>query len=151
MDFNEIEKLIDHVSSSSLSHFELEAEGFKLTLKKELSEVQVKEPVKRYVKEEIELVTEVEEKTEVSKIAEYIVKSPIVGLLYLSSSPTEKPYVQVGSKVKKGDVLCIIEAMKLMNEIEAEINGTIINIMVQNEEIVEYGMPLFKIEPDLGE
>ena len=151
MDFNEIEKLIDHVSSSALSHFELEAEGFKLTLKKEISQVQVKEPVKSYVKEEIEMVTDVEKHIEVSKTAEYIVKSPIVGLLYLSSSPTEKAYVEVGSKVKKGDVLCIIEAMKLMNEIEAEINGTIINIMVQNEEIVEYGMPLFRIEPDLGE
>jgi acetyl-CoA carboxylase biotin carboxyl carrier protein len=151
MNFNEIEKLIDHVSSSPLSYFEVESEGLKLIMKKELSEAMIKDPVRSYVKEEIVRVPEVSVETEVSSSTDYIVKSPIVGTVYLSSSPAEKDYVEVGRKVKKGEVLCIIEAMKLMNEIEAEIDGTITSVMVKNEEIVEYGMPLFLIKPELGE
>ena len=73
------------------------------------------------------------------------VKSPIVGVFYASPSPDAKPYVQVGDKVKKGDVLCIIEAMKLMNEIQADMDGEIADICVQNGDLVEFGQTLFKI------
>lgn len=71
------------------------------------------------------------------------VKSPMVGVFYSSPSPDSEPYVTVGSRVKKGDVLCIIEAMKLMNEITAEADGEITEICVNNGDIVEYGQPLF--------
>ena len=71
------------------------------------------------------------------------VKSPMVGVFYSSPSPDSEPYVTVGSRVKKGDVLCIIEAMKLMNEITAETDGEITEICVNNGDIVEYGQPLF--------
>ena len=73
------------------------------------------------------------------------VKSPMVGVFYAAPSPDAQPYVQVGSKVKKGDVLCIIEAMKLMNEITAEQDGEIVDICVNSGEVVEYSQTLFKI------
>ena len=74
-----------------------------------------------------------------------IVKSPMVGTFYSKSSPTSNPYVEVGSEVKKRTVLCIIEAMKLMNEIESEFNGKIAEVFVEDGTPVEYGQPLFRI------
>ena len=71
------------------------------------------------------------------------VTSPLVGVFYAAPSPTDAPYVTVGSTVKKGDVLCIVEAMKLMNEITAEQDGTIVEICVENGSVVEFGQPLF--------
>jgi len=73
------------------------------------------------------------------------VKSPIVGVFYAAPSPDVEPFVTIGSKVKKGDVLCIVEAMKLMNEITAECDGEIVDICVKNGEITEFGQVLFKI------
>ena len=75
-----------------------------------------------------------------------IIKSPMVGTFYASSSPTTEPFVKVGDKVKKGQVVCIVEAMKLMNEIESEFDGEIAEICMKNEEMVEYGTKLFKIK-----
>ena len=75
-----------------------------------------------------------------------IIKSPMVGTFYASSSPTTEPFVKIGDKVKKGQVVCIVEAMKLMNEIESEFDGEIAEICMKNEEMVEYGTPLFKIK-----
>lgn len=75
-----------------------------------------------------------------------IIKSPMVGTFYASSSPTTEPFVKVGDKVKKGQVVCIVEAMKLMNEIESEFDGEIAEICMKNEDMVEYGTPLFKIK-----
>ena len=74
------------------------------------------------------------------------IKSPMVGTFYSSPSPKDLPYVKVGDKVKKGDVLCVVEAMKLMNEIESEYDGEIVEICVENEDMVEYGTTLFKIK-----
>ncbi len=76
------------------------------------------------------------------------VTAPIVGTFYASPSPDAEPYVKVGDRVKAGTVLCIIEAMKLMNEIEAETAGTVAEVLVRNEEPVEYGQVLFRIDPD---
>lgn len=75
-----------------------------------------------------------------------IVKAPMVGTFYTKSSPTSEPFVKIGSKVKKGDKLCIIEAMKLMNEIESEFDGEVVDILVKDDEMVEYGTPLFVIK-----
>lgn len=75
------------------------------------------------------------------------IDSPIVGTFYDSPSPDAEAYVKVGSKVKKGDVVCIIEAMKLMNEIEAEVEGEIVEILTSNEGPVEYGQALYKVKP----
>jgi acetyl-CoA carboxylase biotin carboxyl carrier protein len=75
-----------------------------------------------------------------------IVKSPMVGTLYRSPNPQSDPFIEVGSQVKVGDTLCIIEAMKLMNEIESEFAGTVTEILVENGQPIEYGQPLFVIE-----
>ncbi|MFZ4619685.1 MAG: acetyl-CoA carboxylase biotin carboxyl carrier protein [Bacteroidota bacterium] len=75
------------------------------------------------------------------------VKSPIVGTFYRSPSPDAAPYVEIGSKIKQGGTLCIVEAMKLMNEIESDVTGTIVKINVENGKPVEYGQVLFLVEP----
>lgn len=74
-----------------------------------------------------------------------LVLSPTVGVFYSAPSPDARPFVEVGDQVKKGDTLCIIEAMKLMNEIESEFDGVVEAVLVKNEEVVEYGQPLFRI------
>ena len=81
-----------------------------------------------------------------AEISGHIVKSPMVGTFYRSSSPGAAPFVDVGSSVKEGDTLCIIEAMKLLNEIDADISGVIKKILVENGQPVEFGQPLFVIE-----
>lgn len=85
------------------------------------------------------------EQTEVAAKEGVIIYSPMVGVFYEAPSPGAKPYVSVGSRVKEGDILCILEAMKLMNELVSEQNGTIAEIFVKNEEVVEYNQPLFRI------
>ena len=74
------------------------------------------------------------------------IKSPMVGTFYASSSPKAEPFVKVGDKVKKGQVVCIVEAMKLMNEIESEFDGEVVEVCKNNEDMVEYGTTLFKIK-----
>lgn len=77
----------------------------------------------------------------------HVITSPFVGTFYRSPAPDQPPYVEVGSMVKKGGVLCIIEAMKLMNEIESEVTGKVVEVLVQNAQPVEFGQPLFRVEP----
>ena len=78
--------------------------------------------------------------------AGFIVKSPMVGTFYRSASPGAKPFVEIGQKVNEGDTLCIIEAMKILNEIESDKTGTIVKVLGENGQAVEYGQPLFVIE-----
>jgi len=86
------------------------------------------------------------EKVETNNFHE--VKSPIVGTFYRSPSPESPAFVEIGTKVRAGDTLCIIEAMKLMNEIESDISGTIVKILIENSKPVEFNQPLFLIKPD---
>jgi acetyl-CoA carboxylase biotin carboxyl carrier protein len=76
----------------------------------------------------------------------HVVKSPMVGTFYRSASPGSKPFVEIGSAVKEGDAICIVEAMKIMNEIECDMTGTVSKILVENGQAVEFGQPLFIIE-----
>jgi acetyl-CoA carboxylase biotin carboxyl carrier protein len=78
----------------------------------------------------------------------HIIKSPIVGTFFTAASPDSAPFVKAGDHVKAGQVVCIVEAMKLMNEIEADVAGTIVKALVENAQPVEYGQPLFSIKPD---
>lgn len=153
MDYKAIQELIKTVSDSKLTLLELESEGIKIKMEKKQEQViidRVPEVVKTIVAEEqapaIVESKQVEEKVQEAKKEGFIVTSPIVGTFYAASSPDAKPFVTVGSKVKKGDVLCIIEAMKLMNEIESEVDGEVVEILVQNEQMVEYGQPLFRLK-----
>ncbi|WP_038248936.1 acetyl-CoA carboxylase biotin carboxyl carrier protein [Ghiorsea bivora] len=84
---------------------------------------------------------------EPSEDEEHVVKSPMVGTFYAASSPDDDPFVSEGSIVKKGDVLCIVEAMKLMNEIEAEYDGVVKKVLAKNAQPLEYGQPIFVITP----
>ena len=154
MEYKDIKKLMDDVGNSKLSEVEIEfPDGTKVSLKKnEIKEKIITEQVAAPVVEnKVQNVTtnnnttnvEKEEKKEVSG---NVVKSPMVGTFYAKSSPTAENFVRIGSKVKKGDTLCIIEAMKLMNEIESEYDGEVVDILVENEEIVDYGKPLFIIK-----
>lgn len=140
MEYEQIKKIINDMSQSHLNSLNIEfPDGVKISLTKDSSYT---ESIDR---KEIEQVPQQQEKNEESTNI-YTVKSPMVGTLYLKPSPDKAPYVNVGDTVKKGQVLCIIEAMKLMNEIESEYDGKIVEICTQNEEMVEYGKPIFKIE-----
>lgn len=160
MDYKSIQELIKTMSDSNLTLLEVEAEGIKIKLEKKCEQVlierlpqlvpapAVEAPVKT---QEVMVSTpqaaseEAIEKVQSEKLEGTLITSPIVGTFYLAPSPEAEYFVKVGSKVKKGDTLCIIEAMKLMNEIEAEVDGEVIEILVKNEQMVEYGQPLFRI------
>lgn len=143
MDYEEIKKLIDDMGNSNIDELNIEfPDGIKIGMKKSEKNNVVAPSVEPKTKEITNNLTETKkEETENCKI----VKSPMVGTFYSKPSPDAKEYVKVGDKVSKGDVLCIVEAMKLMNEIESEFDGEIIEIMVKDGETVEYGKPLFKI------
>lgn len=151
MEYEKIKQLIEDVGNSKLSEIEIDfPDGTKISMKKE-EKVVVATPIEE---SKTTSVQEVEKKVEIANTEQEtknqaegkIVTSPMVGTFYLKPSPNAKPYVEVGKQVKKGDVLCIIEAMKLMNEIECEEEGTIAEILVKDGEPVEYGKPLFRIK-----
>lgn len=145
MELDEIKQIIELLKDTDITELQIEREGSKLKIKREkfLSSFEVmphtkqppaaesKEP-KKATAEQGKLVT---------------ITSPIVGIFHRAPSPESPPFVEVGNTVKKGQVLCIIEAMKLMNEIESDTDGIISKILVENGQPVEYGEPLFLIEP----
>lgn len=156
MDYKGIQEIIKTMSNSDLTSLEIETQDIRIAMKKgEVKEYisTNKENITRKdsnsVREEetVPVKEVVVEKIEETKIDDSLVSisSPIVGTFYSAPSPEDNPFVTRGSKVKKGETLCIIEAMKLMNEIEAEENCEIVEILVENEEMVEYGQPLFKV------
>ena len=149
MNYEDIKKLIDDMGDSKLDSLDIEfPDGIKIKMKK--NETVVKQVVNNPCAETQTNLNQVtNNKTDVEmkeKETLNIVTSPMVGTFYTSPSPKEEPYVKVGDKVKKGDVLCVVEAMKLMNEIESEFEGEIVEICAHNEQMVDYGIPLFKIK-----
>ncbi|MBP3339283.1 MAG: acetyl-CoA carboxylase biotin carboxyl carrier protein [Lachnospiraceae bacterium] len=152
MNIAEIKELVKVIDDSNLTTFELEQDGVKLVLKKEAvaamkvaTPVTVAAPVVTAVKEEVKVEENVKEAVKEAPAGKTI-NSPMVGTFYASSAPDKPAYVKVGDKVKKGQVVCIVEAMKLMNEIESEVDGEIVEILVNNEDMVEYGQPMFVIK-----
>lgn len=148
MEFEKMIELIKTVSDSNLTQFQIEEDGFKLSMKTDKqSKVVVQKP--ESVPKEIQSVAiadaEPAEQKEIKKAEGNVVKSPLVGTFYSASSPDSAPFVKVGDTVKKGQVLGIVEAMKLMNEIESEFDGVVKEIQIENEQVVEYGQPLFVI------
>lgn len=140
MEYDKIKQLMEDMGNSKLTSIDIDfPDGTKISMKKN------EEQVTKIAKEVIVEPT-LEENTKEEKEECNIVKSPMVGTFYLKPSPTSEAYVTIGKKVKKGDTLCIIEAMKLMNEIESEYDGEIIEILLKDGEMVEYGKPLFKIK-----
>lgn len=142
MEFEKIKQLMDDMGNSKLSSIDIDfPDGTKISMKKNEN---VEIPTKTMITSSQEIKkkeSEIEQLENTGKI----VRSPMVGTFYIKPNPNADPYVEVGKKVKKGDVLCIIEAMKLMNEIESELEGEIAEILIKDGETVEYGKPLFKI------
>ncbi len=152
MEFEQMIRLIETVSASELSSFSYEEKDTKLTIKKEKKEVIVSAtPQLCNAGEGVQVVTgtvpQSIEKTSEQKpqVTGNEMKSPLVGTFYNAPSPDAEPFVKVGDKVKKGQTLGIIEAMKLMNEIECEYDGVVSEILVDNMDMVEYGQTLFII------
>lgn len=143
MDLRKLKTLIDLVSESNVSELEItEAEGKVRIVKsgQPAAAQVVYAPVAAPAAAAPQAVAEAAESTG------FVVKSPMVGTFYRAASPGAKPFVEVGQAVKEGDTLCIIEAMKILNEIEAEKSGTVTRIMGENGQAVEFGQPLFVIE-----
>jgi acetyl-CoA carboxylase biotin carboxyl carrier protein len=147
----QIKELIDLMQGTQVSELEVERGGVRIKIRKDhmvaggghlISQVQVPFPTEAQQKTSP---TEGGTKTEQDEFVQ--IRSPIVGTFYRAPSPEAEPYVEIGEAVKKGQILCVVEAMKLMNEIESEVDGKVIEILVENARPVEYGEPLFKIEP----
>jgi acetyl-CoA carboxylase biotin carboxyl carrier protein len=145
MDLEPILALIKALDSSSLQRLKLTSGDFTLELEKGqtyILEESPKEPTRTSApKQSVEEPVQPQEK----KSNYHVIKSPLVGTFYRSPSPEAPPFVEIGDIVSPGQTLCIIEALKVMNEIESDVRGKIENILVENGEIVEYGQPLFEI------
>ncbi len=142
MEIENLIKLIETVSASELTGLKYEENGVKLHLTKKKEQVQVVAAPTAVA--EVSVVEPAPEDTG-KEAAGKIVKSPLVGTFYVAPAEDADPFVSVGDPVKKGQTLAIIEAMKLMNEIESEYDGTVAEILVENGKPVEYGQPLFRI------
>lgn len=143
MEYENIKQLIEEMGNSKLTAVDIEfPDGTKISMKKDKMQEKI-----------IQNIPTVENNTIENQIKENknekkgnIIKSPMVGIFYLKPSTTAEPYIEIGKEVKKGDVLCIIEAMKLMNELESEYTGKVTEVLVKDGEAVEYGTPLLRIE-----
>lgn len=144
MDIDEIKGLIELLQETDITELQIEREGSKLKIKREkfLSSFEAPPSVSKPAAGAGEV-----KEAEVEEHKHESITSPIVGIFHRSPAPEAPPFVEVGSSVKKGQVLCIVEAMKLMNEIESDTDGIISKILVENGQPVEYGEPLFLIEP----
>lgn len=144
MNVEQIVELIQAVSASSIGELNYEEGNLKISLKKEENKTVLTsaEPVSCAVPKPM-VVSET--KAELPAADEKVIKSPLVGTFYAAPAENAEPFIKVGDQVQEGKVLGIVEAMKLMNEIESEFNGVIDKILVENGETVEYGQPLFVV------
>lgn len=158
MEYEKIKKLMDDMGNSKLTSIDIDfPDGTKISMKKEIkqetvvissTDTQLVENDNNYIKSlnNANLNKDIVSNIDTEEKCGNIIKSPMVGTFYIKPSPTSDPFVEVGKDVKVGDTLCIVEAMKLMNEIESEFNGKIAEILVEDGDCVEYGTPLFKIK-----
>lgn len=153
MDINLIKKLIKLVESSEVTDLEVEENGMRVRVAKKvritqapLQHFQASLPAAQVHQASVQEVKATTEKPEETPTGLHEIKSPIVGTFYRAPAPDADAYVQVGDMVSPGSVLCIVEAMKLMNEIESDVSGKIVKILVENGKPVEYNQPLFLIQ-----
>lgn len=151
MTYEELRDLITHIDQSSLAYVDYETDSHHVILSKEVPQLRATQEAVEKPQTVVETTVETEvaatETTE--EIAEpkgEAVVAPMVGVVYLQPTPDTDAYVKVGDRVEKGDVICIVEAMKLMNEIQAPVSGVITEVLVENEEVVEYGQAIMRIE-----
>lgn len=151
MDIKLIKQVVDLMKRSDISEFEFEEDGFKLRLSSKGADgPQIIQAVPAgQTPAPFPVATPVTGEAVAAPVEEKgisIIKSPMVGTFYSAASPESPAFVKIGSKVSNDSVVCIIEAMKVMNEIQAEMSGTISELLVENGEAIEYGQPLFKIK-----
>ncbi len=147
MELEDLKELMSLLKDTDVTELQVEKDGVKVKIRREkfFSHLEIPQSVmsdRREVLGKADLISEPG-----PEIKLFTVTSPIVGTFYRSASPEAEPFVDAGAKVKKGQVLCIIEAMKLMNEIESEVDGAVVRILVENGHPVEYGEPLFLLDP----
>jgi acetyl-CoA carboxylase biotin carboxyl carrier protein len=143
MELEDLKELIELLKDTDITELQIEKDGTKVKIKREKLLSSIEMPVHKSTVFQEKIVAETEEETQ----RLVTITSPIVGTFYRSPSPEAAPFVEVGLNVNKGQVLCIVEAMKLMNEIESDAEGIVVKILVENGQPVEYGEPLFLIEP----
>ncbi len=141
MEIDDLKELISLLRDTDITEIQLEKDGIKVKIRRQMLLPSLEMHPKPHTV--VERTAETEEDTQ----RLVTVTAPIVGTFYRSPSPDAPPFVDAGIRVKKGQVICIIEAMKLMNEIESEMDGVVIRALVENGQPVEYGEPLFLIEP----
>ncbi|MGJ8641134.1 MAG: acetyl-CoA carboxylase biotin carboxyl carrier protein [Opitutaceae bacterium] len=149
MDLKVIKQVVDLMKRSELSEFELEEEGFKLRLSRKSADAAPQIIHAAPVAAAPAVAAPVAAAPAAAPVEEKgieIVKSPMVGTFYTASSPESPAFVKVGDKVTADSIVCIIEAMKVMNEIQSELSGTVTEVLIENGEAVEYGQPLFKVK-----
>jgi acetyl-CoA carboxylase biotin carboxyl carrier protein len=155
MDIKQIQELIKFVSRSGVNEVAIEQENFKITIKTNQAPTIVQATVPAQIAPAVaptaaapQPVAPTETKAPVEDTSKYItVKSPMIGTFYRSASPDKPSFANVGDEISTGKVICIIEAMKLFNEIESEVSGRIVKVLVENASPVEYDQPLFLVEP----
>jgi acetyl-CoA carboxylase biotin carboxyl carrier protein len=160
MDLKDIQNLIKFVAKSGAQEVKLETEEIKITIKTGSEPAQIENSglvqqlqsipiVPTAIPNNAPVATEAPQKEEKSSDDEHLItiKSPIIGTFYRKSAPDKPSFVEVGDTIKEGDVLCVIEAMKLFNEIESEVSGTVVKILVDDASPVEFDQPLFVINP----
>ncbi|MBI4466632.1 MAG: acetyl-CoA carboxylase biotin carboxyl carrier protein [Acidobacteria bacterium] len=158
MPFAQVQALIDLLEEHGLEEFELERAGVRIRIKRRTpgsvapvfeNYTPTAQPGRATTVETRSAEAQAETAAEMGLVAEdvHIVKSPIVGTFYAAPQPGAPPFIKLGDEVEVGQVLCIIEAMKLMNEIEADVGGEVVRLYVENGQPVEYGEPLFAIRP----
>lgn len=141
MEINDLKELISFLKDTDIAELQYEKDGVKIRIRRQT----LLSPIETHSKPMVTSVEAAQGLEDVQRLA--TVTSPIVGTFYRSPSPEAPPFVDVGTRVRKGQVICIIEAMKLMNEIESEVEGIVVRALVENGQSVEYGEPLFLIEP----
>ena len=158
MDIKDIQNLIKFVAKSGANEVKLEMEDVKITIKTGKREKQTivqafpaqQQPIAQnpIIEQSVPAVTKEETFAEEEESSKYItIKSPIIGTFYRKPSPDKSNFVEVGSSLAEGDVLCVIEAMKLFNEIESEVTGKIVKILIEDASPVEFDQPLFLVDP----
>jgi len=153
MDINLIKRLIRVVEKSDITEFSVEEGELKIKISKvnntaqqTIVQPQIVQAAPQNIPQTSEPVAQVSSENAEAASNFYEIKSPIVGTFYRAPAPDADPYVQIGDSINEGTVLCIVEAMKLMNEIESDVNGKIVKFLVDNGTPVEYNQPLFLIE-----
>jgi len=154
VDLKDIKAIIDLMKKNSVSEFELEKQDFKIRLKRGVNggvaaTSYEETPVLTYIQPQPGMASPgVPAQIQPPASTELDIKSPMIGTFYRAPSPEAAPYIEVGAEVNPETVVCIIEAMKVMNEIKAEAKGVITQVMVENAKPVEFGQPLFKLRPN---